>query len=281
MRSEINAVSNDAWDAVTHRDRYHDGKFVYVAITARIYCRPSCPARHPHRRNAVIFPTAADAERRGYVSCRRCYPGTDSLAPAERSTKVALDYIEAHLDQSITLDKLSRVSGLSPNHLQQIFKRIVGLSPKAFCDVRRLARFKERLRAGESISSACYDVGYGSSRALYEKALKALGMTPAVYQRGGDGVVIRYCLTGTMQGRVLLAGTDRGVCAVLLGTDDKFLFDELHQEFPRAVIKLNRKLPRRWIVAVRSCQREDRLLSKLPPTMRVTVLLTKIWSAVQ
>jgi AraC family transcriptional regulator of adaptative response/methylated-DNA-[protein]-cysteine methyltransferase len=146
-------ISNVDWHAVVKKDRHYDGKFVYAAVTTGIYCRPSCPARNPQRRNTLIFLT-------------------------EKSIKAALDYIETHLDQAITLNTLSQVSGLSPHHLQETFKRIVGLSPKAFCDARRIARFKQYLRAGQSISSACYEVGYGSSRALYEKTTRfSLGRT--------------------------------------------------------------------------------------------------------
>src|SRR5580704_14865065 len=190
MAKGLVAIDNATWQTVLERDRFQDGKFVYVALTTGIYCRPSCPGRHPHRRNAVLVESAAAAERIGYSACRRCHP--DSLAPAERSIRAALLYIEARLGRPITLNTLSQVSGLSPNHLHQTFRRIVGLSPKGFCDARRLARFKERLRIGESISEACYGVGYGSSRALYEKASKHLGMTPATYQRGGVGIHIHY-----------------------------------------------------------------------------------------
>jgi AraC family transcriptional regulator of adaptative response/methylated-DNA-[protein]-cysteine methyltransferase len=152
------------WDAVLRRDRTYDGKFVYVAITTGIYCRPSCPSRRPHRRHALIFSGAAEAESAGYVPCLRCHP--NSLTHAERSIKAALDYIRVHVDRRITLDELSEASGLSPNHLQQTFKRIVGVSPKAFANAQRLIRFKRLVRAGASVSSACYEVGYGSSRAL-------------------------------------------------------------------------------------------------------------------
>jgi AraC family transcriptional regulator of adaptative response/methylated-DNA-[protein]-cysteine methyltransferase len=134
LTTEANEVSNLAWHAVLKKDRKYDGKFVYVAVTTGIYCRPSCPARNPQRRNTLIFLTPAEAERQGYVACLRCHP--NSLTPAEKSIKATLDYIEAHVDQTITLTTLSQVSGLSPHHLQETFKRIVGLSPKAFCDAR-------------------------------------------------------------------------------------------------------------------------------------------------
>src|SRR6202166_2534093 len=109
MTGEQSEVNNAAWHAVVTKDRQYDGKFVYAAVTTGIYCRPSCPARNPHRRNALIFLTATEAERQGYVACLRCYP--DSLTPAEKSIKAALDYIEVHLDQTIKLNMIWRVWG--------------------------------------------------------------------------------------------------------------------------------------------------------------------------
>jgi AraC family transcriptional regulator of adaptative response/methylated-DNA-[protein]-cysteine methyltransferase len=127
-------IDGATWETVLRRDRLQDGKFVYVTLTTGIYCRPSCPARHPHRGNAAFVESVAEAEQLGYAACRRCHP--DSLAPAERSIQAALIYIEARLGRTITLNTLSDVSGLSPNHLHQTFQRIVGLSPKGFCDAR-------------------------------------------------------------------------------------------------------------------------------------------------
>src|SRR5215471_8549391 len=207
-------ISKRAWSAVLRRDRGYDGKFVYVAVTTGIYCRPSCPSRRPHRRHVVFFSTAAEAERNGYVACLRCHP--NSLNPAEKSVKAALDYIQEHIDQRITLAELPRVSGLSSNHLQETFKRIVGVSPKAFYSAQRLIRFKELVGGGESVSSACYGVGYGSSRALYENAMQWLGMTPGTYQRHGKGAVIRYAVLQTSLGRLLLASTPRGISSIRL-----------------------------------------------------------------
>jgi AraC family transcriptional regulator of adaptative response/methylated-DNA-[protein]-cysteine methyltransferase len=276
MAGELGRISNVDWRAVVKKDRRYDGKFVYAAVTTGIYCRPSCPARNPHRRNTLIFLTTADAERQGYISCLRCHP--NSLTPAERSIKAALDYIEAHLDQTITLNTLSQVSGLSPHHLQETFKRIIGLSPKAFCDARRIARFKQHLRAGQSISNACYEVGYGSSRALYEKTRKGLGMTPAVYRHGGKGIRICYAITQSVLGNALVASTEQGVCTVLLGEDDTVLIRELRQEFPAAVLRQGSSP--KW-KAVQSCQDQDPLLSKLPVSLQGRVFLARIWNSLQ
>jgi AraC family transcriptional regulator of adaptative response/methylated-DNA-[protein]-cysteine methyltransferase len=257
------------------RDRLHDGKFVYVALTTGIYCRPSCPARHPHRRNTVLVETAAEADRLGYTACRRCHP--DALAPAERSIRAALIYIETRLGHATTLKTLSQVSGLSPNHLQQTFQRIVGLSPKEYCDARRLACFKERLRAGDSITDACYRVGFGSSRALYQQASTHLGMTPSTYRRRGVGVRIRYASIASMLGRVLVAGTQKGICAVLVGANDRTVIGQLREEFPMAVFIRDRIAPKHWTASVASCQREDPLLATLPLEFRVRLLQAKVW----
>jgi AraC family transcriptional regulator, regulatory protein of adaptative response / methylated-DNA-[protein]-cysteine methyltransferase len=277
ITGEPGEISNAAWDAVLKKDRRYDGKFVYAAVTTNIYCRPSCPARNPQRRNALVFLTAAEAERQGYVACLRCHP--NSLTPAEECIKAALDYIETHLDQTITLTTLSQVTGFSPHHFQETFKRIVGLSPKAFCDARRIARFKQYLRAGQSISSACYEVGYGSSRALYEKTKKGLGMTPAAYRHGAKGIRVFYAIADSASGSVLVAGAGQGICAVLLGEDEAILLRELRQEFPSAVLK--QESSDEWKLAVLSCQGEDTLLSKLPASLRGRVLQARIWDALQ
>jgi AraC family transcriptional regulator, regulatory protein of adaptative response / methylated-DNA-[protein]-cysteine methyltransferase len=275
--SKGQAPTNAVWRVVLARDRRSDGQFVYVALTTSIYCRPSCPARLPQRRNVLVLPTADEAERRGYTACRRCHPAPGSLAPAEKSVKAALEYIEAHLDHSITLRTLSQVAGLSPNHLQGTFTRIVGLSPKAFCDYRRLARLKEYLQRGESVASASYAAGYGSIRSLYEKAHKALGMTPATYGKGGLGEHIRYVTSSVALGRLLLAGTERGVCRVRLGDDDERLLAALIQEFPRATFVSQRTIPQPWRKAISHSEEEDPLLSTLHVRLRRDVFEARLW----
>jgi len=281
MARDSAETRNAAWEAVLKRDRLSDGKFVYVAVTTGIYCRPSCPSRRPHRRNVLIFQTSEDAERQGYVACLRCKPGANSLTRAEKSIQVALEYIENHLDEPITLNSLSAVSGLSPNHLQQTFTRIVGLSPKSFLDARRLARFKLKLRFGESITRACYSAGYGSSRALYEKVAGGLGMIPSTYQRGGEGIRIRYAIATARLGPVLIASTDTGVCSVIVGKDHKVLVGNLRQEFPAADIVLDKTFHRKCLATVQSCQLEDPLLSKLSHELRCRIFQTRVWKTLQ
>jgi AraC family transcriptional regulator of adaptative response/methylated-DNA-[protein]-cysteine methyltransferase len=290
MRTKPSITSETAWRAVFRKDRHYDGRFVYGAATTGIYCRPSCPARNPKRRNTRIFCTVDDAERRGYVACLRCHP--NSLAPAEESIQAVLQYVEAHLDQPMTLRNLSQIARLSPHHLQQVFKKIVGVSPKAFCDTRRVARFKQHLRAGQSIAAACYEVGYGSSRALYERTKRSMGMTPSVYRRGGDGVRIRYSIAKVRNEArnnsrnksrdrsrdyaVLIATTTMGLCAVLSGGKAGSLIRDLRDEFPKA--QLRHQSPAKLKSAMHSCRIKDPMLSRLALDLRSRIFQARVWN---
>lgn len=264
---------DDCWNAVLRRDRGSDGKFVYAALTTGIYCRASCPARHPHRRNTLFFKTVADAEQEGFIPCRRCHPRSNSLTPAEASIKAALDYIEAHADHRVTLNSLSQVAGLSPNHFQQAFSKIIGLSPKAFCDARRLHHLKRRLKNGESVISATYAAGYGSSRALYEQASKGLGMTPAIYAHGGVGIRIRYSV---FDQQTLIATSERGVCAAIDGQPEAVLIDTLQQEFPRAVLLREPTPPAEQFNILRKCRATGPFITQLSSEIQATVFLARV-----
>jgi len=274
VRTRPSVTSETAWRAVFRKDRHYDGKFVYGAATTGIYCRPSCPARNPKRRNMRIFCTVDDAERRGYVACLRCHP--NSLAPAEKSIRAVLEHIEANLDQVVTLRNLSHIAHLSPHHLQQVFKKIVGVSPKTFCDTRRVARFKQHLRGGQSIAAACYEVGYGSSRALYERTNKNMGMTPSVYRRGGNGVRIRYSIAKARNNTVLIAMTKMGLCAVLSGEEAGSLIRDLRDEFPKAELRCQPSAKLKS--ALRSCRVEDPLLSGLALDLRSRIFQARVWN---
>jgi AraC family transcriptional regulator of adaptative response/methylated-DNA-[protein]-cysteine methyltransferase len=275
--SPARGPTDESWRAVVLRDRRSDGRFVYVALTTSIYCRPSCPARLPQRKRVLILPTAAEAERKGYIACRRCHPA--SMAPAERSIQLALEFIEARLDHPVTLRSLSQVSGLSPNHLQRVFTRIVGLSPRAFGNFRRLSRLKSLLRRGVAVSGAAYEAGYGSLRALYERVGRGLGMTPAAYRRGGEGACIRYALAKVTLGHALVAATQTGVCTVSLGPHEDALVSDLAKEFPAAAaLSREAPIPPTWLQALRAADREDPLLLRLDQNARREVFQANVWN---
>ena len=224
----------------------------------------------------MVLSTVAEAERCGYSACRRCHPEAASLSLAELSISGALDYIERHPDEAITLPRLAQAVGFSPHHLQRQFVRIVGISPRDYCDHRRLTRLKQLLKSGVSVSDSAYSAGYGSIRSLYEKGRRSLGMTPATYRRGGAGVRIRYSMVESRLGRVLVADTEIGVCSVLVGPTDSSLLAEITAEVPRATLVPAVIPPLAWTAAVRTCERADPLLSTLPPRIRCDIFQARL-----
>lgn len=221
------------WAAVVARDAAHDGSFVFAVRTTGIYCRPSCPSRRPLRDNVRFFSAPAEAEAAGFRACRRCRPN-ESARPAERAVAAARAHLDAHTGDPVTLAELAAITGMSAHHLQRTFKRLVGVSPRQYAAALRADRLKEHLRSGATVSRATYDAGYGASSRVYDAAERRLGMTPAAYRRGGRGVQIRFMTADAAGGRVLVAATDRGVCAVMLGDDDAQLERALADEYPSA-----------------------------------------------
>ncbi len=223
-----------AWTAVLGRDRSWDGQFVYAVRTTGVYCRPSCPSRRPRRTNVAFFATPAEAEHSGYRPCRRCRPHASTGTPTERSVAAARDYLDGHGDGPVTLRELAREVGLSPSYLQRVFTRLTGMSPKAYGDAARRERLKARLRTGESVTRATYAAGFRSTSALYRQRHSALGVPPGAYRRGGEDLAITFGIVTSSLGRVLVAQTARGVCAVTLGSSEHELEQALANEFPAA-----------------------------------------------
>jgi AraC family transcriptional regulator of adaptative response/methylated-DNA-[protein]-cysteine methyltransferase len=268
----------EAWRAVTHRDPDLDGAFVYAVRTTGVYCRPSCPSRRPRRENVSFFATADDAEAAGYRACARCGPSARARGSAVAR---AAAYLDAHLDERVTLEALARHVALSPWHLQRTFRRALGVSPRAYQDARRLAGFRSRVRAGEAVGAATYAAGYGSSRGLYESARAGLGMTPGAYRRGGAGQRVRFETVTSPLGRLLVGATARGVCAVALGDDDAALEAGLRAEFPRADVARDAAGLRPWVEAVLERVRGAPGDPALPIDLRGTAFQLRVWSALR
>ena len=270
----------EMWAAVSQRNHRFDLAFVYAVRTTGIYCRPSCPARRPRQHNVVFFRTYEDAEREGFRACRRCRPRSPETA-AEQSIKRARDYIDTHLEDSVTLDTLATEVGLSPFHLQRVFKRCVGLSPKAYQNARRLESFKTCMKKGKTVLEATYESGYGSSRSLYEQAGAGLGMTPGTYRRGGRGLIIRYGILESALGRVLVGSTTRGVCAVSLGDNEASLEVGLQDEFPNAVIEREDEMVRRWAEPIIRYIEGFQEHPAVPLDLQGTDFQRRVWQALQ
>ncbi len=278
----IDSVS--AWRAVEQRDGRYDGQFVYGVASTHIYCKPGCPSRRPSRANVRFFmhPDAAEAE--GYRACLRCKPrDLDAASATADGVKAARAYLDAHADRIVPLAELASHAKLSASHLQRSFKRVVGVSPKQYQDERRLTRFKSRLRAGATVSRATYDAGFGSSSRVYEKSDAALGMTPAAFRRGGAGVRISYTIADAPIGRVLVATTERGVCAVEIGTTTAGVERTLRSDFPNAVIERDDNARGTWVRAVLDRVRGMGAAAshRIPLDVNGTAFQMKVWAALQ
>ncbi len=232
-----NETSNDTarWTAVLSRDPAADGSFFYGVRSTGVYCRPTCPSRRPKRDRVTFFATPEQAEGAGFRPCLRC-------RPRDRRPRATLEEAVAHARRLLdtdgpapTLAQLGEAVGLSPHHLQRLFKRATGVSPKEYAAIRRVERLKAELHRSSSVTQALYDAGYGSVRALYDQASAHLGMSPGAYKRGGQGIAIRYVFAETPVGPVMLAATAKGICALRFGERDQLLA-ELRSEFPRATL---------------------------------------------
>jgi len=281
-RTEGNSIDAEAaWNAVLERDRSWDGALVYAVRTTGVYCRPSCPSRRPHRHNVTFYESPAVAEEGGYRACIRCQPDSEYGTTAELRVSMAAEYLERNPDQSITLEALAGKVGLSPFHLQRTFKRIVGLSPRAFQRALRTERLRGRLKNGDTVSRAVYEAGFGSSRGIYEAGRDALGMTPGEYRRRGRGLHIRYATTASRLGRVLVAATQNGVCAVLLGDDDAALERQLSREFAEAVVSTDAEGLRPWVEEVVRRVEGEHAGAKLPLDLQGTAFQLRVWQALR
>jgi AraC family transcriptional regulator of adaptative response/methylated-DNA-[protein]-cysteine methyltransferase len=271
-----------AWDAVIRHDRRFDGRFVYGVRTTGVYCRPSCASRRPNRRNVHFFadPTAAEAE--GFRACRRCRPRAVAVEDADvRAVRLASRTLDGRLDAPPTLAQLGSEVGLSPWHLQRVFKRVVGVSPREWVEARRAERLRRGLKEGQTVSRAVYAAGYGSGRPVYERGRSPLGMTPATYRRGGRGLAIRYAVVASPLGRLLVAATDRGVCSVRLGDDDAALESGLRAEFPEARVAVDADGLGAWVhEIVRHLEGETPRVD-VPIDVRATAFQWRVWNALR
>lgn len=270
------------WRAVAARDPQWDGVFVYGVPSTRIYCRPTCPSRRPKRPGVRYFAAAAAAEAEGFRACRRCAPAAAvSLpAPVERVRRVCAA-IAARPDARVTLPALARAVRVGPHHLLRSFKQVLGISPREYAEACRLGCLKAGLRTGGGVAAATYDAGYGSGSRVYERAPSALGMTPAAYAAGGKGVDVRYMITGSPLGRILVAATGRGVCAVKLGEDDRRLEAELRSEYPAAAISPGDPELGGWVSAVVSSLSPGAPDARLPTDIRATAFQRLVWRELQ
>ncbi|WP_267393848.1 MULTISPECIES: bifunctional DNA-binding transcriptional regulator/O6-methylguanine-DNA methyltransferase Ada [unclassified Sphingomonas] len=263
-----------AWAAFAARDRSHDGWFVIGVKTTGIYCKPSCPARHPRRENVSFHADPAAAQAAGFRACRRCLPdavGRDRVAVAE-----AVRLIET-AEAPITLGPLAAAVGYAPHHFHRLFKRATGVTPSAYARGLRAGRAADALRDEDRVTDAIYEAGYSAPSRFYDEAAPRLGMAPSAWARGGASATIRWTIAATSLGPLLIAATDKGLCRIAFDEDDVALV----ARFPRATVIAGddalADLAARVVAQVESPERDH----DLPLDVRGTAFQEAVWQVLQ
>lgn len=282
MKQTLKLPTDTEFAAIRGNDAGFDGRFFYGVASTKIFCRPSCISRVPKRENVRIFENINAAQIAGFRPCKRCQPDKAPAADAR------LERARALIDQKLTageptptLPQLAKAAHMGATHLQRRFAAAYGLSPRAYAEAQRVAMLKTELRNGSGVTDAIYGAGFGAASRVYEKAGRWLGMTPADYRRGGEGLTLTVAIRRTAMGSTLVAESTRGVAALLFGNTEKAMLAELRDEFPAARIDRDDTAGKAAFAAL-----EAMLAGKEPPKglrldLRGTPFQIRVWTALQ
>ncbi|WP_114191481.1 bifunctional DNA-binding transcriptional regulator/O6-methylguanine-DNA methyltransferase Ada [Edaphovirga cremea] len=267
------------WQAIVTRDKKSEGHFIYAVKTTGIYCSPACPSRQPKRENVQFFNDAAEAEAAGFRPCKRCRQGLTSLADRHAAQIASVcRYIE-QAEETPTLNELAKYAGMSTFHFHRLFKSITGLTPKGYADAHRSQRVREHLSQDTSVTEAIFDAGYHSNGRFYEKSNAMLGMTPTAFRTGGQGMKIYFAVGLCSLGDILVAQSERGICAILLGDEPQKLLQDLQDKFPKAeLVGGDKAFEQRMAQVVGFIEAPDTGLD-LPLDIRGTAFQQRVWQA--
>ena len=239
--SEQNFLTDtERWNALIQRDRTAQEHFLYAVKTTGIYCRPGCSSRLPKRENVEFFDSCEAAEQRGYRPCKRCRPNAISLRGTQAQIVARACRLIAEAESPPTLHALAGEVGLSPYHFHRLFKSMVGVTPKQYASARRMQRFRDELHHDGTVTEAIYQAGFNSSSRAYENATDRLGMLPSTYKHGAPGLDIRFAGAPCFLGWLLVAATERGICAIEFDDTAEALVERLHGRFPKARLRRGR-----------------------------------------
>ena len=270
------SVADPRWQVISRRET---GDFVYSVRTTGVYCRPTCPSRLPKPENVRFHASCDAAESAGFRACLRCKP-REASTQAKQAEMIAdvCRFIEGAEDAP-SLDEMAARAGLSPHHFHRMFKASTGLTPKAYADAHRAQRVREGLTAGEAVTAALYEAGYGSSGRFYERSNAILGMTPTEFQKGGAGD-IRFAIGQCSLGVILVAQSDKGICAITLGDEAESLVRDLQDRFPKAnLIGADADFERHMAQVVGMIDQQQAL--DLPLDIRGTAFQQRVWQALR
>lgn len=271
----------DRWEAVQRRDRAADGEFFYSVLTTGVYCRPSCGARLPRRENVRFHASCEAAERAGFRPCKRCKPDTAGLAEQHnRAVADACRRIET-AEELPNLETLAEEAGLSRFHFHRIFKAATGVTPKAYAIAHRAKRMRDELPRSDTVTEAIYGAGYNSSGRFYAASADVLGMKPKDFRAGGKDAAIRFALGECALGSILVAATEKGVCAIALGDDPAALLRDLQDRFPKAQLIGGDKGFERLVAKVVGFVEAPGIGLDLPLDVRGTAFQQRVWQALR
>ncbi|ARU32443.1 bifunctional transcriptional regulator/O6-methylguanine-DNA methyltransferase [Sulfuriferula sp. AH1] len=277
----FNADDDARWAAVVHRDAGADGQFYYSVSTTGVYCRPSCPSRLARRENVRFHATCADAEQAGYRPCKRCKPDQPSLTE-QYATMVAEACRQIkNAEVAPDLDTLAQQAGLSRFHFHRIFKAITGVTPKGYATAHRAQQVRHALARSATITDAIYGAGFNSSGRFYAESKQILGITPTDFRAGGADTAIRFAVGECSLGAILVAATEMGVCAILLGDDADMLVRDLQDRFPHAELTGGDSDFEQWVAQVVGFVEAPARGLDLPLDIRGTVFQQRVWQALR
>jgi AraC family transcriptional regulator of adaptative response/methylated-DNA-[protein]-cysteine methyltransferase len=273
--------ADDRWAAVARRDRRADGIFYYSVRTTGVYCRPSCGARRARRENVRFHATQQEAEAAGFRPCKRCRPNERGLAGEHADAVARACRLIERAESLPSLDALAGAAGMSRFHFHRVFKTTTGLTPKAYAAAHRARRVRNELARSRTVTDAIYDAGFNSSGRFYATSGQVLGMTPTDFRAGGAGSSIRFAVGECSLGSILVAATERGVCAILLGDDPDRLVRELQDRFPKAELLGGDKKFERVVARVVGFIERPALGLGLPLDVRGTAFQQRVWQALR
>ena len=263
------------WKAVQNNDAKFNGAFVYAVNSTKIYCKPSCASKLPKRENVRFFDDFNKAETNGFRACLRCKPKNEAANLQTRIVLRACELLES--EEQISLEDLSAELNLSAAHLQKMFKEIIGVSPKKYAQAKRLEKFKNELKDGNDVTSAMYEAGFNSSSRLYENVSNKLGMTPKTYAKKGANMKIDYTITHCDLGKLLVARTEKGVCAVTFSDDAETLTANLFNEYKNAEIAENNANLKDYVEAILANLKGTNKTLDLPTDLQATAFQMRVW----
>jgi AraC family transcriptional regulator of adaptative response/methylated-DNA-[protein]-cysteine methyltransferase len=276
------ATQNDArWAAVVARDPQADGTFYYSVQTTGVYCRPSCAARLPRPENVRFHATHTEAEQAGFRPCKRCKPHQASLGEQHAATIAAACRFIEQSAETPSLTQLAHQAALSPSHFHRVFKAITGLTPRAYAAAQRAQRVRSTLSTSGTVTAALYDAGYNSNGRFYATANEVLGMTPSNYRAGGASTAIRFAVGECSLGSILVAQSERGICAILLGDDPDALTRDLQDRFPQATLIGGDAAFERLVAQVVGFVEAPAVGLDLPLDVRGTAFQQRVWQALR